>query len=190
LEEVGPEDSNETIRVSMVTGISTENPARYRVILGTNPDWTTIAPTSHFVLVDRINTMNPATSANLDRFLETYSAQKRYVLVPGEAEPSGIGRIAPTLGILKHDLLVRPAWQIGEHDPDICGINLDDKIIIPDGAKDAPVLAAMARKKKRLEAQANSLPTDGATLRTDRNMGQNEPCYCGSGKKYKKCHGR
>ncbi len=148
LEEVGPRDSNERIRVSIITGISIENPARYRVVLGSNPDWSTIAPMSHFVMTYRINTMNPATSANLDRFLEAYNAQKKYMLVPGEAEPSGMGRIAPGLGILKHELLVRPAWQIGEHDPDICGIDLDDKVIIPDGVKDAPVLAAMARKKE------------------------------------------
>jgi hypothetical protein len=108
LEEVGPEDSKERIRVSIVTGISMENPAAYRVILGTNPDWTTVPPGSELVLVYRINTMTPATSSNLDRFLERYKAQKKYMLVPGEAEPSGIGRIVPRLGILKHELLVRP----------------------------------------------------------------------------------
>jgi hypothetical protein len=190
LEEVGPEDSKDKIRVSIVTGISTENPAAYRVIVGTNPDWSTMPSTSQYILVYRINTMEATTTANLDGFLERYNAQKKYMLVPGEADPSGIGRIAPRLGILKHELLVRPAWQIGEHDPDVCGINLDDKIIIPDGVKDAPVLAAMARKKKRLEAESNSLRMGGTTLRPNRKMSRNEPCYCGSGKKYKKCHGR
>lgn len=190
LEEVGPEDSKDKIRVSIVTGISMENPAAYRVIVGTNPDWSTMPSTSQYILVYRINTMEATTTANLDGFLERYNAQKKYMLVPGEAEPSGIGRIAPRLGILKHELLVRPAWQIGEHDPDVCGINLDDKIIIPDGVKDAPVLAAMARKRKRLEAESNSLRMGGTTLRPNRKMSRNEPCYCGSGKKYKKCHGR
>jgi len=190
LEKVGPEDSKERIRVSIVTGISTENPAAYRVILGTNPDWSTMPSTSQFVLVYRINTMHPITSANLDRFLERYSDKKKYMLVPGEAQGAGLGRIAPKLGILKRELVVRPAWQIGEHDPDICGINLDDKIIIPDGVKDAPVLAAMARKKKRVEAEPNPFRMGGTTLEPNHKMGRNEPCYCGSGKKYKKCHGR
>jgi len=26
-------------------------------------------------------------------------------------------------------------------------------------------------------------------VRTDKKIGRNEPCPCGSGKKYKKCHG-
>ena len=189
LEEVGPEDSKNKIRVSVVTGISTESPANYRVILGTNPDWSTIPSNSQFVLVYRINTMSPTTSANLDQFLERYNAKKKYMLVPGEAQGAGIGRIAPKLGILKHELVVRPAWQIGEHDPDVCGIDLGDKIIIPDGVKDAPVLAAMARKKKRLEDHSSS-PRSGAALKPNCKLGRNEPCYCGSGKKYKKCHGR
>ena len=189
-EEVGPEDSKERIRVSIVTGISTENPAAYRVILGTNPDWSTRSSASQFVFVYRINTMQPTTSANLDRFLERYSDKKKYMLVPGEAQGAGLGRIAPKLGILKHELVVRPAWQIAEHDPDVCGINLDDKIIIPEGVKDAPVLAALAWKKKRLEDDSDSVRIGGATPKPNRKIGRNEPCYCGSGKKYKKCHGR
>jgi len=33
---------------------------------------------------------------------------------------------------------------------------------------------------------------DGAApfVREDRKVGRNEPCPCGSGKKYKHCHGR
>ena len=27
-------------------------------------------------------------------------------------------------------------------------------------------------------------------VRVERTPGRNEPCYCGSGKKYKLCHGR
>jgi hypothetical protein len=134
--------------------------------------------------------MHTTTSANLDQFLERYNAKKKYMLVPGEAQGAGMGRIALRLGILKHELVVRPAWQIGEHDPDVCGIDLDDKIIIPEGVKDAPVLAAMARKKKRLEDHSSSPRMGGSAPEPNDKLGRNEPCYCGSGKKYKKCHGR
>jgi preprotein translocase subunit SecA len=27
-------------------------------------------------------------------------------------------------------------------------------------------------------------------VRTDKKLGRNDPCYCGSGKKYKQCHGK
>jgi preprotein translocase subunit SecA len=35
-------------------------------------------------------------------------------------------------------------------------------------------------------------PTDeaqGTFVRSERKIGRNEPCPCGSGKKYKNCHG-
>jgi len=33
-------------------------------------------------------------------------------------------------------------------------------------------------------------PQKVATIRRDEpKIGRNDPCYCGSGKKYKKCHG-
>ncbi|MBN2195705.1 MAG: SEC-C domain-containing protein [Polyangiaceae bacterium] len=30
----------------------------------------------------------------------------------------------------------------------------------------------------------------GPPVRVERVPGRNDPCYCGSGKKYKKCHGK
>jgi len=30
---------------------------------------------------------------------------------------------------------------------------------------------------------------DGPGVKQERKQGRNEPCFCGSGKKYKKCHG-
>jgi len=27
-------------------------------------------------------------------------------------------------------------------------------------------------------------------VRSDRKIGRNEPCWCGSGRKYKQCHGK
>jgi preprotein translocase subunit SecA len=39
-------------------------------------------------------------------------------------------------------------------------------------------------------AQASSLPLErgGSVISKPRKVGRNEPCWCGSGKKYKKCH--
>jgi preprotein translocase subunit SecA len=33
-------------------------------------------------------------------------------------------------------------------------------------------------------------PTRGTVVRTDKKVGRNDPCPCGSGKKYKHCHGK
>jgi preprotein translocase subunit SecA len=51
-----------------------------------------------------------------------------------------------------------------------------------------------ARKKERdleaaRQAGGSTANGNGSTPRRATNIGRNDPCYCGSGKKYKKCHG-
>ena len=189
-EEVGKQDSAERIRVSIITGVSRKNPAAYRVLVSANPDWSPARKdkVDHFVIVARINEMNPKDSSNLDRFLESYHRKKQYVLVPGQLGSNGLGGWARDLKILKNELNVRPAWQIGAHDPDMVAIHDDDDVIIPEGVTDAPVLGAIARKKRRSEsagAGAETMPES-----SHGKIGRNDPCHCGSGKKFKKCHGR
>jgi preprotein translocase subunit SecA len=49
------------------------------------------------------------------------------------------------------------------------------------------------RKKEREMADLNFLGGDGSsgpkTVTAGAKVGRNDPCPCGSGKKYKKCHG-
>jgi preprotein translocase subunit SecA len=51
-----------------------------------------------------------------------------------------------------------------------------------------------ARKKERdlaaaRQAGGSTANGNGSTPRRATNIGRNDPCHCGSGKKYKKCHG-
>jgi preprotein translocase subunit SecA len=50
-----------------------------------------------------------------------------------------------------------------------------------------------ARKKQRELEAASMAGSNGASptnqRRTGEKVGRNDPCPCGSGKKYKKCHG-
>ena len=46
-----------------------------------------------------------------------------------------------------------------------------------------------------LDGGAEEQPEDGAAkpetfVRSERKVGRNEPCPCGSGRKYKQCHGK
>jgi preprotein translocase subunit SecA len=48
------------------------------------------------------------------------------------------------------------------------------------------------KKHRELEAARMAGSSNGATVtqqRSGKQIGRNEPCFCGSGKKYKKCHG-
>jgi preprotein translocase subunit SecA len=62
----------------------------------------------------------------------------------------------------------------------------------------APVPAEIAELERRQRQAARvtlshgaSEPQKGETVRRDPDkVGRNDPCPCGSGKKYKKCHGK
>jgi SEC-C motif len=93
------------------------------------------------------------------------------------------------LAIFSSQLNVRPAWEIGENDPDVIGIHDDDNVVIPDHVKEAPVLRTLERIKRRRK-QLPSQELVISPLQSQTKIGRNDPCPCGSGKKFKKCHGR
>ena len=60
------------------------------------------------------------------------------------------------------------------------------------------VLSAMNRKKTTEDTQnsgrsflnnSRNIPEKKQPIKVDKKVGRNEPCPCGSGLKYKKCHG-
>jgi preprotein translocase subunit SecA len=40
-----------------------------------------------------------------------------------------------------------------------------------------------------LEQMSKRILRPGTAINLHKNIGRNDPCYCGSGRKYKKCHG-
>ena len=52
--------------------------------------------------------------------------------------------------------------------------------------------ARMKEERSDLLSQANSntqQPTTAQPVKVEKKVGRNDPCPCGSGKKYKNCHG-
>jgi hypothetical protein len=185
--ELGIKDKTGRLRVSIITGTDRDNPAHYRIVVGSNLDWDSLPEGAHVVMLTRIHTMTPDTSANLDRFLSKYRRDGAYFLAPGHVEQGATTPdFEPQLAILTSHLNVRPAWEIAENDPDLSGIREDDNVIIPDDVADAPILKTIKRIKERRE-HAPPSQTHGSRVK---KVGRNDPCTCGSGKKYKKCHGQ
>ena len=186
--ELGPRDVESKLRITIITGIDRQHPAHYRLIVAPSIEWGNQSRGSHFAIVSRTHTMTPATSANLDRFLSKYRKDQAYFLAPG-CVPSGDKLdFDSDLAIACSQLHVRPAWEIAEHDPDIIGLHPDDDVIIPQGIDDAPVRQTLERiKRRRAQTQPSGPPAAHAT---QRKVGRNEACPCGSGKKFKKCHGQ
>ena len=143
-------DADAQLRISIITGIDKDAPHSYKVLISINPTLAQTSDARHFVLVARINRMDPVNSFHLTSFLERYEATGKYVLVPAAiATNFDVQEPLWDLGILKKDLRVCPAWQIGEHDPDVMAIEPGANPIIPNGGENPPVASALSRFDRR-----------------------------------------
>lgn len=145
--KLGEVDKDEQLKISIITGIDRSNPFSYRIVISTNPDLEgQDSSETFFLIVSRRHRMNPRDHKNLDGFLRRYERLGAYILLPAhyvsETEEPKLFR---DLWIGKGELTVRPAWQIGEEDPEINTLSEDDDPIIPEVVRDAPVLSALQR---------------------------------------------
>jgi hypothetical protein len=188
-DEIGAKDETGRLRISIITGVDRRHPSHYRVIIGTNDGWEAARAGFHVVMVSRVLTVTPTSSENLDRFLRAFRERGKYLLAAGHArEKEPEPDVAFGLAVLCSQLNVRPAWEIPEHDPDVIGIHLGDDVVMPEGVKDPPVFRTLEIIKKRRKQDV--LPKKQTAAGTGPKIGRNDPCHCGSGKKWKKCHGK
>lgn len=150
-QKIGQEDIEEKLRISIITGIDTDNPAAYRIIIGVNLHKAWLREknsSSNFVSICRIHTMEPRDSRNLDQFLRLFEEREAYVVSSAYVPADFSTPEAFPAGTLKRELSVRSAWEIGENDIDLGGLRDDDKVIIPDNVTDPPVNLALAQLKR------------------------------------------
>lgn len=137
-EELGSRDTEERLRISIIRGVDSINPFAYRIVIGSSPV-TSVSESTWVFMMSRMRRMDAESDENLNRFLRAYEAAGEYVLVPvswaeGDAYPS------PLAGhLIKRELHVREAWQVGLNDPDAAGIDPDEEPIIPEGQQGVPV---------------------------------------------------
>jgi len=60
----------------------------------------------------------------------------------------------------------------------------------PAGKHSSRQLAAASPRQRTPATTSGPLPNNGRKTQPVAKIGRNDPCYCGSGLKYKKCHGR
>ena len=151
-DELGQDDQHDRLRISILTGVDKNNPAYYRVAVSTNIDSIAMPPSDHFVIVARIHHMTPTSSENLDRFRESYNVTKHYWIMPALME-GGMPALDPDLSILKHGIVIRPAWQLEGHDPDVSALREDDNVLIPLDVQDPPIFDTLKRIRERRRRQ-------------------------------------
>lgn len=137
-QELGDDDTDERLRITIIRGIDVENPYAYRVLIGSN--FEQHAPEAGLVfMMSRMQRMDATTDENLNRFLQAFEKAGEYALVPGHLAAEGSFPTPLPGGVGKRKLYVRDAWQIGMHDPDSAGIDPDEQPVIPAGQQDAPI---------------------------------------------------
>jgi len=148
-EELGSRDEKERLRITILRGVKRSAPYTYRVVFGLNPDVALRGSRNGLaVVVARFHTMEPTSHANLNRFLDSLQAVGHYglahcILEPGASQPG----LRTQHVVIKQQLFVRDAWQVGTNDVDLVGLKEDDDPIIPDDQSNAPILEVLRKKR-------------------------------------------
>jgi hypothetical protein len=142
----GTHDPKNDLRIAIIRGISVAYPLAYAVTVGPNLYNMTKNSGELLEMVSRVQRMSPSSSQNLETFLEAFQQHRRFLLVPAHF-PTRQSQPEPLMefGLGKYDLVVRDAWEIGEHDPDGIVLDPNDPPVIPRDQRNAPVLKALAR---------------------------------------------
>jgi len=152
----GDDDVKDDLKITIVRGISRDNPAAYAVMVSQNPDNVPFSEGNIIGFLSRINRMYPKTTQNLDLFLKDYARHGRYVLLPAHL-PSRMAQPEPIfdLPIGKHNLTVINAWEIGTNDMAASVLHLDEPPFIPADQPNPPVIKTLEWLKS-LRARGSS----------------------------------
>jgi hypothetical protein len=145
LERWGREDINDELRLAFITGVSVQDPTHYTVVIGPGTRLLENSKSRFFSMVSRIHHMTPSTSTNLENFMAEFKKFGACWLMPAimGSPPEFIMEQC----ILKRHLHIRPAWQIGDNDPDMSALLEDQDPIVPSDITDPPVYKALEKMK-------------------------------------------
>ncbi len=153
----GFEDRDNHLRIAIIRGITISNPLAYVVSVGPNYENVPKSKTNTFMFVSRLNIMQPKSHENLNTFMSEFEKHGRFLFVPAHC-PDAKTPPEPylELGLGKYHLDIRDAWQIGENDPDMMALQLDDPPVIPVDEANAPVLKALAKLDRLKSKKKNT----------------------------------
>jgi len=122
-ERFGRVDEQDDIYVAIVRGISAKKPAHYRVLITSRlrPE-IEFAGGRQLMIASRIQTMHAESDTNLAHFLNAYGPAGAYLLVPAIWRGRGEPEFLLDLGILKRELSVKAASEVGEHDIEVIAL--------------------------------------------------------------------
>ena len=117
IERFGKQDENEEISLSIIRELPQHNKHYYCVQISSKlPNVGKRKPDQIIALATRSMTMTPNSDVNLERFLESYHHFGAFYLMPAVLSKKGEPELLFDFAILKHDLTVKLAANVGEHD--------------------------------------------------------------------------
>jgi hypothetical protein len=151
--QLGTVDKDDLLRVSVLTGIDAKNPLAYSLHISTNLEAALKTLDGEMAITmsrsKKMDSVRQNTMRDFHRFREQYGC---YYLAPAVMRTSASApQLLPDVSILKRDVVIRSAWEIGVNDPDISALRHEDEPLVPDGVENPPVREALEwlRSKRR-----------------------------------------
>lgn len=147
IKEYGRNDINNVISITIIKGIDKENPHWYKVLISKKTKKNEFGNGEFISKFSMVHKMTPDNNNNIDKLITGYERFKKYVLVPAHVDDNFNMTPFPEMGILKTELNIINAWEIGIDDFERSVIADDDDPIIPDDIINAPILDVLKEKE-------------------------------------------
>ncbi|WP_269621423.1 hypothetical protein [Zhongshania sp. BJYM1] len=116
-ERFGAQDENEEIYLSIIKQLPEQGEHHYCIqITSKLPEKGSLKTDQVMTMASRSLTMTPDNGTNLERFLKSYRHFGAFYMLPALLDDSGTPELVFDLAILKHDITVKFADDVGEHD--------------------------------------------------------------------------
>lgn len=116
-ERFGAQDENEEIYLSIIKQLPEQSEHHYCIqITSKLPETGSLKTDQVMTMASRSLTMTPDNGTNLERFLKSYRHFEAFYILPALLGDSETPELIFDLAILKHDITVKFADDVGEHD--------------------------------------------------------------------------
>lgn len=103
--------------MSIIRQLPKQNKHHYCVLITSKlPETDSFKPNKVVIMASRLLVMEPDSDINIERFLESYRRLKAFYILPAVLGVSGTPELVFDLSILKRDLTIKIAANVGEHD--------------------------------------------------------------------------
>jgi hypothetical protein len=146
IEKFGKEDNSNSIRITIIKGVNKNKPHWYRVHITSNIQNALSEHKERYIIqTARFHEMAPDNPKNLNNIESYFKHHKKYTLIPAQITASQ--QITPFFekSIIKYDIEIKNAWEIGLNDIAKTAIKKGDNPVIPDNIKNAPVLEVLKK---------------------------------------------